>query len=52
MFFFADGVIREFALTMMIGMFLGAYSTIYVATPLMILTDRFYRYRKQQLQAA
>jgi preprotein translocase subunit SecF len=52
MFFFADGVIREFSLTMMIGMFLGAYSTIYVATPLMILTDRFYRYRKQQLQAA
>lgn len=52
MFFFADGVIREFALTMMIGMFLGAYSTIYVATPLMILTDRFYRYRKQQLQTA
>lgn len=52
MFIFADGVIREFALTMMIGMFLGAYSTIYVATPLMILTDRFYRYRKQQLQTA
>ncbi len=52
MFIFADGVIREFALTMMIGMFLGAYSTIYVATPLMLITDRFYRYRKQQLQAA
>lgn len=53
MFLFADGVIREFALTMMIGMFLGAYSTIYVATPLMLLTDRFYRYRKQQqLQTA
>lgn len=52
MFIFADGVIREFALTMMIGMFLGAYSTIYVATPLMILTDKWYRHRKQQLQTA
>ncbi len=53
MLVFADGVIQEFALTMTIGMFLGAYSTIYVATPLMILTDKWYRYRKQQqLQAA
>lgn len=53
MFIFADGVIREFALTMLIGMFLGAYSTIYVATPLMLLTDRWYRHRKQQqLQTA
>lgn len=53
MFVFADGVIREFALTMMIGMFLGAYSTIYVATPLMLVTDAAYRHRrKQQLQAA
>ena len=53
MFIFADGVIREFALTMMIGMFLGADSTIYVATPLMILTDKWYRHRKaQQLAAA
>jgi preprotein translocase subunit SecF len=53
MFIFADGVIREFALTMMIGMFLGAYSTIYVATPLMLLTDRWYRHRKQhKLQTA
>lgn len=53
MFIFADGVIREFALTMMIGMFLGAYSTIYVATPLMISTDKWYRHRKSQnLQTA
>ncbi len=50
---FADGVIREFAITMMIGMFLGAYSTIYVATPLMIMTDKWYRHRKSQsLQTA
>jgi preprotein translocase subunit SecF len=52
MFVFADGVIRDFALTMMIGMFLGAYSTVYVATPLMLVTDSYYRYRKQQVQPA
>jgi len=53
MFFFADGVIRDFAIAMMIGMFLGAYSTIYVATPLMLVMDRYQKWRKQQeLQAA
>lgn len=46
MFFFADGVIREFAETMLIGMFLGAYSTIYVATPLMLLADRYQKWRR------
>ena len=40
MFFFADGVIHDFARAMMIGMFLGAYSTVYVATPLMLVIDR------------
>lgn len=40
MFFLADGVIRDFALAMMIGMVLGVYSTIYVATPLVILFDK------------
>ena len=52
MFFFADGVIHEFALTMMIGMFLGAYSTIYVATPLMLAMDRYQKWKRHQLQAA
>lgn len=52
MFFFADGVIRDFALAMMIGMFLGAYSTVYVATPLMLLADRYQKWKKHQLQAA
>jgi preprotein translocase subunit SecF len=53
MFFFADGVIHDFAVAMMIGMFLGAYSTVYVATPLMLLLDRYQRWKKQQqLQTA
>ncbi len=52
MFFFADGVIRDFAIAMMIGMFLGAYSTVYVATPLMLLLDRYQKWKKHQLQTA
>jgi preprotein translocase subunit SecF len=52
MFFFADGVIHDFAVAMMIGMFLGAYSTVYVATPLMLLLDRYQKWKKHQLQAA
>lgn len=53
MLIFADGVIRDFARAMMIGMFLGCYSTIYVATPLMLMADKWDRWRKsQQLQTA
>lgn len=52
MFLVADGVIKEFAKTMLIGMFLGAYSTVYVATPLMLIADRYHKYKRQQLAAA
>ncbi|MGE4133886.1 MAG: protein translocase subunit SecF, partial [Bdellovibrionales bacterium] len=52
MFFFADGVIRDFARTMLIGMFLGAYSTVYVATPLMLVADRYQKWKKQKLVTA
>jgi preprotein translocase subunit SecF len=52
MFFFADGVIHDFSVAMMIGMFLGAYSTVYVATPLMLILDHFRKRRRHQLQTA
>lgn len=51
MYIFADGVIQEFALTMMIGIVLGAYSTIYVATPLMLVADHYAKWRRMKLQA-
>jgi preprotein translocase SecF subunit len=35
------GVIADFARTMVIGMVLGAYSTVYVAAPLVILVRRW-----------
>lgn len=53
MYVFADGAIQDFAKTLMIGMVLGVYSTVYVATPIMLWIDRWQRWKKQQqLQAA
>lgn len=39
----AGGVIRDFAMTMAIGIVVGTYSTIYVATPLIIWIDKLER---------
>lgn len=50
MFVFADGAIRDFAKSLMIGMVLGVYSTIYVATPIMLWLDKMKRQRQQRLQ--
>ncbi len=52
MFLFADGAIRDFARTMLVGMFLGVYSTVYVATPLMLVADKYQKYKRQRAQQA
>jgi len=52
MLIFADGAIRDFARAMTIGMFLGVYSTVYVATPLMLFADRLQKQRRQRAQSA
>lgn len=52
MYIFADGVIQDFARTMMIGMILGVYSTVYVATPIVLAIDKLQEQRKKQVQAA
>lgn len=52
MYIFADGAIRDFARAMMIGMFLGVYSTVYVATPLMLAADRYQKWKRQRVQTA
>ena len=41
MWFFADGVIKDFAFTLIFGVIIGTYSSIYVATPLLLFLDRF-----------
>jgi preprotein translocase subunit SecF len=52
MYILADGAIQDFARAMMIGMFLGVYSTVYVATPLMLWIDSYQKWRRQRVQGA
>lgn len=42
----AGGVIRDFAMTMAIGIIFGCYSTIFVATPLVIWMDNYEKSKK------
>ena len=45
MWFFTDGVIKDFAFTLGVGVMIGTYSSIYVATPLAIFINRFQKKR-------
>ena len=40
MYFLARGVIKDFAFTLAIGVVVGTYSSIYVASPLVLLVDK------------
>ncbi len=40
LYIFADGVIRDLAFTLGIGIIVGTYSTMYVASPLVLLFDK------------
>jgi preprotein translocase subunit SecF len=40
MFFLAGGVIKDFAFTLGIGIVIGTYSSMYVASPLVLLVDK------------
>lgn len=52
MYFIAGGVIKDFAFTLGLGVIIGTYSSIYVATPLVIFADRFTESGKKNLEAA
>lgn len=41
MYFIAGGVIKDLAFTLGIGIVVGTYSTLYVASPLVLLFDRY-----------
>ncbi|MCB0391697.1 MAG: protein translocase subunit SecF [Bdellovibrionales bacterium] len=43
MYVLAGGVIQDFAFTMGIGIIVGTYSSIYVASPLVVLVDKWQR---------
>lgn len=46
MFFWAGGVIKDFAFTLGIGIIVGTYSSIYVASPLVVLVDKMQKNQK------
>lgn len=49
MYNFADGVIKDFAFTLSIGIFIGTYSSIYVATPLLLFMNKLKFFQKKAL---
>ena len=52
MYFLAGGVIRDFAFTLGIGIIVGTYSSIYVASPITLVMDRIQRNRREAMIAA
>lgn len=46
MWFYTDGVIKDFAFTLGVGVIIGTYSSIYVATPLVIFINHLQKKRK------
>lgn len=49
MWIFADGVIKDFAFTLGLGVIIGTYSSIYVATPLLISLDKLPYFKKRSV---
>ena len=43
LFVFGGGAINDFALTMLIGLIVGTYSSIFIATPIMLAWYRGHR---------
>ena len=48
MYYFADGVIKDFAFTLGIGVIIGTYSSIYVATPLLLFINNLKVFNKKK----
>ncbi len=49
MYILAGGVIRDFAFTLGIGIVVGTYSSMYVASPLVVLVDKWQENSKKQV---
>ena len=47
MYVFADGVIKDFAFTLSLGIVIGTYSSIYVATPLLLFMNKLKFFQKK-----
>lgn len=47
-FFFGGGIIENFAFAMLIGVIVGTYSSIYIASPLVLMMDQWLEEREAQ----
>jgi preprotein translocase subunit SecF len=47
-FFFGGGIIENFAFAMLIGVIVGTYSSIYIASPLVLMMDQWLEQREAQ----
>ena len=45
-YFFGGGLIKDFAFSLIIGIVVGTYSSIFIASPVMVFMDRYIRTRK------
>lgn len=45
LYFFGGGVISQIAFTLIIGILIGTYSSIYVASPLLLIMERFNKHK-------
>jgi preprotein translocase subunit SecF len=46
LFFFGPETIKNFALVLVVGMFVGTYSSILVASPLLVLVEEWQKKNK------
>ncbi|MCB0357429.1 MAG: protein translocase subunit SecF [Bdellovibrionales bacterium] len=52
MYFLASGVIKDFAFALGIGIIIGTYSSIYVASPLVVLVDKWQQNSRKSVARA
>jgi preprotein translocase subunit SecF len=52
LYIFSDGTIRQIAFTLGIGVIIGCYSTVYIASPLVIMFDRWEKKKSHELKTA
>jgi preprotein translocase subunit SecF len=46
LFLFGGGVIHDFAFTLLVGVLIGTYSSIFIASPLLLFWERFFHDKK------
>jgi preprotein translocase subunit SecF len=52
LFIFGGGVIHNFAFAMLVGVLIGTYSSIFVASPFLLFWDDYKRRRLSKAQAS